>query len=393
MAVSDLVKIDATGYLYQDFPSFLAYYQQVYKDIYGQDVYLGNDSQDGQYVAIQAQAAFDTAVLGSSIFNSFSPVTAQGAGLARNVKINGITKRSPTNSTAEVVIVGTTGTVLTDAVAVDTLQQKWSIPNLTIPLSGTITVTATSVEQGAIQALPNTITGIFTPVRGWQTITNPDPATAGVPVESDAELRTRQQQSTSLPSQTVFDGTVGAVGNVSGVDKVRGYENDSDVTDANTLPPHSIAIVAQGGTDDDIAQAILVHKTPGTNTYGTTVVSKVDSHGMPIDIRFFRPTQATINVRVTIEPLTGFDLAFEDFIKQSIADFLNDLPIGSNIVITKLYPLAYLTGTANAAAGLTYNVVSIEISKNADPLGTTNVQLDFNEVGVCDPGTDVDVVT
>lgn len=393
MTITDLVYIDATGYHYASYPEFLAWRQQEFRTIYGADVYLGSDSQDGQWVAILAKADFDTAALGASTFNSFSPVTAQGLGLARNVKINGLTKRSATHSTAELVIVGTASTNLVDAIAIDTLQQKWAIPNTTIPFAGTITITATAVDIGAIAALPNTINGIFTPTRGWQTVNNPAAATLGVAVESDAELRSRQARSTANPSNTVFEGTMGAVLNVMDVVKAEGYENDTDATDLNTLPPHSISIVVEGGLDTDVAEAIRIHKTPGTNTYGTTTVATVDSRGMPLDINFYRPTQATINVEVTITPLGGFDSSFEDMIKVAIADYIDSIKIGGDVIITKLYPLAYLTGTENAAAGLTFNVVSIEISKNLDPLSNVNVELDFNEVAVCDPLTDVNVVT
>lgn len=390
MQISDLVYIDAAGYHYADFPTFLDWISGKYKDIYGQDVYLGSDSQDGQFMAVLAQAFFDTAAVGASTYNSFAPGGAQGAGLARLVKINGIKKRSPTFSTVELTLVGVAGTVLTNAIAQDTLKQKWSIPTTTIPGGGTITVTATAVDAGAIAALPNTITGIFTPTQGWQTVNNATAATEGTAVEGDAELRTRQSESTANPSLTVFEGTVGAVKNVSGVTKAEGYENDTGTTDANGIPAHKISIVAQGGTDDDIAAAIQVHKTPGTGTYGTTTVLVNDSHGMPININFYRPTQATIGAEVTLTTLPGWTTDYEALIKEAIAAAIVATKIGGSIVITKLYVIAYLVGTP--AYG-TFNVVSIRLKKNAGAYGTANIDLLFNEVAVCDPNTNVDIIT
>lgn len=394
MAVTDLANITSAGYFFADFPTFLAYIQGVYRSVYGSDIYLGDDSQDGQFTSILAQAIFDTAALGGSTYNSFSPATAQGVGLARNVKINGLEKRIATFSTADLVIVGVVGTPLINAIAVDTLQQQWNIPNLTIPSAGTITVTASASVLGSIQALPNTITGIFTPTNGWQTVNNPDAATAGAPVETDGQLRQRQQISTANPSLTVFEGTLGAVGNVAGVTSVQGYENDTGSTDANGLPHNSISIVVSGGTDADVASAIQIHKTPGTQTYGTTSVPTTDSHGMPLTINFYRPTTATIHVQVTITPFVSYNSNYAALIQQSIADYVVSIPIGGDVVITKMYSLAYLisNGVQNPA-GLTYNVVSIEIAKNGGSLATTDIQLDFNEITVCDPSTDVTVVT
>jgi uncharacterized phage protein gp47/JayE len=390
MLISDLDYIDATGYHYADFPTHLAWIQDAYKEIYGTDVYLGSDSQDGQFLALLAQAFYDTAALGASIYSSFSPTTAQGVGLSRVVKINGVNRRGATHSTVEVVLVGVAGTIITGGIAVDTLQQQWSIPTTTIPLSGTITVTATAVLIGSIAALPNTITGIFTPTQGWQTVNNPAGATLGIAVESDAELRTKQAASVANPSLTVLEGTIGAVSDTLNVTKVAGYENDTGATDGNGLPPHSISIVAQGGLDTDVARAIQVHKTPGTQTYGTTTVPLTDSHGMPININFYRPTQATIGVRVTLTPLTGWTADYEALIQEAVAAAVLLTPIGGSIIITKLYVIAYLVGTPAYGS---FNIVSIELKKNAGAFGTVDINLLFNEVAVCVPGTDVVIVT
>lgn len=398
MAISDLVFIDSTGYHYLDYPSFLTFIQNSYKGIYGADVYLGSDSQDGQFLAVLAQAFFDTAALGASVYNSFSPTGAQGVGLSRNVKINGLERDIATHSTVDLDIGGTTGTVLTNAIAIDTLQQQWSVPTTTIPLAGTITVTCMAVDIGAIQALPNTITGIFTPTNGWQTVNNPAAATPGAPVESDGELRTRQTISVANPSQTVFAGTMGAVGNVVGVTSFKGYENATGSTDSNGLPAHSIAVIALGGLDSDIAAAIQIHKTPGTQTDGTTTVDTFDSQGMPLAIKFYRPTNAVIHVLVTITPLVGYTSGYATLIQNAVAEFIAPAVgavIGGSIIITKLYAVAYLfasNGVQNPA-GLSYNIVSIEIAKNGGSLGTSDIALLFNEIPVCDPSTDVTVAT
>lgn len=390
MQISDLIFIDETGYHYADFPTILAWLQGQYQGVYGADVYLGNDSQDGQWIAIMAQAFFDVGAQGAATYNSFSPVTAQGAGLARVVKINGLEKRIPTNSTVELTLVGTANTVLTNCIAIDTLQQQWSIPTTTIPGPGTITVTATSITPGAIAALPNTVTGLFTPTQGWQSVNNANAATIGVGVEQDAALRERQAESVALPSLSVFEGTEAAVANVAGVTAVRGYENDGITTDSNGLPPSSISLVVLGGIDTAVAQAIQVTKGPGCKTFGTTNIPVVDSRGMPLTINFFRPTQATIGAQVTITELTGWDASTIALIQNALSAAIIATQLGGDIIITKLYLTAYLIGTPQYG---TYNIVSIELSKNGGGLGTSDIQLLFNEEAVCDPVANVSVIT
>lgn len=390
LAVTDLVWIDSTGYNYLDFPSFLQFFTEQYKGIYGDDVYLGPDSEDGQWVAVQAQAAYDTAALAAMTYASFSPVTAQGTGLARVVKINGLEKLVASNSTVDLVIVGTAGTPIADGIAIDSLQQKWLLPaSVLIPGPGTITVTATAELPGAINALPNTITSIFTPTLGWQTVNNPSAATAGSPVESDGTLRARQIVSTSLPALTVLEATIGAVENVPGVTQVKGYENDTGATDSNGIPAHTISLVVEGGTDVAAATAMRVKKTPGTRTFGTTSVALVDSKGMPITINFFRPDDAVIGARITIAELDGYSTDYAALIQTAVANAIKAVPIGGLVVLTKLFLVAYLPGTV--AAG-TFDVVSIELQENGGGFGTSNIQLLFKEIPRCVAGTDVVIV-
>src|SRR4051812_22366331 len=106
MEITDLVYIDDTGYHFADYPTFLAWIQGKYRDIYGADVYLESDSQDGQLLAVIAKGFYDVAALGASVYNSFSPVTAQGVGLSRNVKLNGLSRGIPTKSSVDLVVVG-----------------------------------------------------------------------------------------------------------------------------------------------------------------------------------------------------------------------------------------------------------------------------------------------
>lgn len=389
MNVTDLVYIDSTGYNFKDYPSFFNWLTAQYQAVYGADVYLGSDSQDGQWLAIVAQALYDTAAVGSKNYNSFSPATAQGIGLSRVVKINGVDRLIPTSSQVALVIIGIAGTPLVNAIAIDTLQQKWLIPTTTIPLSGTITITATAADPGAVNALPNTITGIFTPTQGWQSINNPAAATPGNPAETDAALRIRQTQSVALPAQTVFEATIGAVENVPGVTKTKGYENDTGTTDGNGIPAHSISIVVVGGNVNAIAAAIQENKTPGTRTFGTTSISTTDSRGMPLVINFYIATSATIAAQVTITHLAGWESSTNALIQAAVAAAIAAYGIGSTIVLTQLYAAAYLYGTPQAGS---FIVDTIELSKNGGGFFANNVVLGFNENPVCNPSTDVTII-
>lgn len=398
MTISDLAYIDAQGYHYADYPTFLAWIKNQYLSIYGSDIVIEAASQDGQFLAVLAQAFYDTAALGADTYNSFSPLTAQGVGLSRNVKINGISRNVPSFSTVVLTIVGTAGSVITNGIAIDALGQKWLLPStVTIPGGGTTTVTATAEFVGAVTAQANTITQIFTPTNGWQTVNNASEAIPGQAVETDAQLRIRQSQSTSLPALTPLESTVAAVQNVSEVTSCVGYENDTDSTDANTLPPHSICIVVAGSPNStEVAQAIQSKKTPGTRTYGPSPTSVVvyDTQGLPITIKYQPAIAASIQVQITINPLAGWSTDFETLIAAAVASLINDLAIGGAgnagfggfVYLSQIYPPAFLPGTPQAG---TYNIASIQLGKNGGGLSAANKAVGFDEKTVCDATTDI----
>lgn len=391
MDISTLIYIDATGYHVADYPTILAWLQDQYRGIYGADVYLEADSQDGQWIAVQAKAIFDSANVGASTYNSFSPVSAQGIGLSRVVKINGIQRESPTNSTVDVAVTGIAGTTITNGVIQDSLNQKWDLPaSVTIPGGGVITVTATAEDQGAISAAANTVTVIYTPTLGWQSVNNAADATVGVAVEKDAKLRQRQALSTGNPSVTVFDGTIGALANLTGVSAVRGYENDTNSTDGDGIPAHTISCVVLGGDAVEICQTIQIHKTPGCGTYGTTSETVFDPKGMPLLINFYRPTDAEIGVELTLTPYAGYTSDYTPLIAQAVASAIEAFGIGNDVLLTQLYVAAYLVGTP--AFG-TFDITVLELNKNSGGFSASNVTIAFNERPVCDPLTDVSITT
>jgi uncharacterized phage protein gp47/JayE len=381
MAISDLVYIDSTGYHYADYPTFLAYVQNEYRGIYGADIYLEPDSQDGQFLAIMARGFYDAAALGGSVYGSFSPASAQGVGLSRVVKINGISRKIPTKSTVDVTIVGTATTEIAGGVVIDTLNQKWDLPSsVIIPGGGEITVTATAQVEGNLSAAINTVTGIFTPTQGWQTVTNPTIAVPGQAVETDAELRARQVVSVALPALTVLDATVGALYNLTGVTEVRPYENDTGSADSNGVPAHSVEMIVSGGTISEIAQTIAFKKTPGTGTAGDISTVVYDSRGVPATIKFSRPTDVPIKVRITLAAKVGWVSAtYEPLIAAAVKAVADGFGIGNNVLITKLYQPAYLPG----AAGQTYDLTSIEIAKVPDAFGTVNIPITYKQDASC----------
>ena len=337
--------------------------------IYGNDIYLDNDSQDYQMICAFALMAYDVQQALLLAYNNISPATATGTGLDRVVALNGIRRAAASYSTCLVKLTGTAGTIVSNGIVQDSRGIQWRLPkSVTISNDGTATALATCTTIGRITAATGDINTIVTPTRGWTSVINDVPAIAGVNQETDSALRAKQRISTANPSNTVFEGTIGAIANVDGVVRYAAYENDTD-TERDGLPPHSITMVVDGGTDQDVAQAIYLHKTPGCYTNGDIEVN-VSGSLTDIPIRFYRPHYVEVVVTVSIKTLTGYTDATASQIKANIYDYINSLAIGETLYTPNLnapilsaldgQPSFYVTGlTASKKDGEPAEVIAI----------------------------------
>ncbi|KWH34217.1 hypothetical protein WL99_06375 [Burkholderia cepacia] len=384
--------IDANGITAPTYAEAFAFLQDQFRSIYGADTYLEPDSQDGQLLGVFAKAISDVNSVAIAIYRSFSPATAQGDALSSNVKINGIARKIASYSSADLVLIGQAGKTITNGAAKDTNGVQWMLPaTVTIPPSGTITVTATCATIGDVSARAGTINQIATPALGWQSVTNPADAAEGAPVEKDPVLRQRQTVSTALPSLTVLDGIIGAVANVPGVTRYVAYENDTSSTDANGIPSHSISLVVEGGDATAIANAIAAKKTPGAGTFGTTSIVVADIYGRPITISFFRPTGAPIGATVTIKALGGYTTQAGQQIQQAVSDYINGVQIGGGLSGSVEWGDA-LTAANSVGGGVTFKLSGLTLT-GPRGAGTPDVALLFNEAASCTPANVTLVVT
>jgi uncharacterized phage protein gp47/JayE len=275
------------------------------------------------------------------------------------------------------LLVGQVGTEIINGIVTDASNNRWLLPaSVVIPPAGQITATATAEALGAITALPNTITQITTPTRGWQTVTNPTAAAAGAPVETDAALRRRQAISTSLPSQTLLAGILGALRSIAGVTRAVVFENDTTVTDNRGIPARSLAAVVEGGLSGAIGEALLRRKTLGVNTFGSTVVNTIDDNGVDRAVRFSRPAIVPIDVEVTLTALPGYTTVVGDAIRAAVAARLNECAIGESSLLSRLWTSATLPGDSR---GTLFDITQIRQRRGANAFTAGNVVLVWNE--------------
>ena len=187
--------------------------------------------------------------------------------------------------------------------------------------------------------------------------------------ETDASVRARIRTSLAGRSTNSYDALLAGVLNARGIEDAKLYVNDTDATDANGIPAHSIAVVTKYGYTDAVAQAIFDHKPPGIGTYGSTTGTARDAGGNTYAIHFTRYTDRLVYIYPFISVLPGGDRAvIEAAAVPAIRRFLEKLTIGEALNIPQLYGVIY--GADPALAG-TFVVTDIQV---AEPGGSSVVR-------------------
>lgn len=374
--------IDDSGIHAPTYDQILTWLKSKYRSIYGDDVYLENDSLDGQWLGVLALQFSQVNGVCIQTYNSFNPKTAGTDALTRNVKINGIKRALPTYSTVDVIIGGSPGTAIKNASVGDTNNNKWILPALiTIPPSGEITVTARSEKAGAIFATVGSVTKILTPTRGWSSVSNANTSSMGQDIENNARLRQRQSLSVANSSMSQTEAIRGVLLELNNVTRCKTFENKTDTADENGLPPKSVCIVVSGGDGQEIAKIMHIKKSMGCAWYGNTSVTIMNSYGDPCEVSFYRPDIKNISFHMQITTSESYSADTADSIAENLASYVNELDIGDKILLNKLYGPANLYGTAQSK---TYEIESLTIQVDGMDIAG-DYTLPFGCVAFCDP--------
>lgn len=353
---------------------------------------LDPSTPDGLKLASDSEVWSILDEAGQQAYNSKDPAKAKGYDLDVISALTGTFRSLGTPSTVTLTLSGVAGTVIIAGQRVESSENgtRWATnANCTIGSGGIVTVAATCLTLGAIQASPATITKIVDTVGGWQAATNTLAAISGTDKQTDQQLRIERAKSVGRPGNNQIDSMLGEVFAVNGVRRCKIYENDTGVTDANGLPEHSLAVIADGGTDDAVAMAIYLKKNPGCFLHqaGTpvavTVVSPVYQQNTK-EIKFSRPIDANMTVAVSVKSDGSLPSNAADLITQAILDYaagdfvaaqcgysVMGFDIGEEVPFSRLYaPVMQVLGQYG-------NSYITALTLNG---GTANIPVAFNQL-------------
>lgn len=435
--------VDSTGFVQKTLTQIIADLQSGYRTVYGATVNIASRSRIGQRIALFAGALAEVWELGETLYNALDPDSATGLALDFVLKLNGLTRKPASSSTVTLTLTGTPTTLVATGkrAAVPATAAKFALnasatiasvsawaPSTVTSVgqrvtnggnvyqatavtgdaktaasggpagtgagitdnhvtwmflgagTGAVDAAATATTTGAVQGFAGTITTIDTPVSGWAGVTNVLDASAGQDAETDPAARRRRELSFAGQALSPLEAVRTAVLAVPGVTSCTIFENYSDITNADGVPPKSFETLVVGGADAAIQQAIYSKRPGGIQAYGTTSGTVFDSAGNPHTIAFSRPTQVNIYVAIVglvYDPAT-YPVNGNVQVQDSVPTRQNQQPVGKDVVASNI-----AAGIFQDVAGV-IDVPTVYIGTAPSPASSTTVPITSRQEAVFD---------
>lgn len=334
-----MLEISNTGLVTERLDAILTRLSQSMRDIYGQDINLNADTQDGQFIGILSQGIADFNEVLAGVYAMSDPTTAVGRWLDIQLKYVGLERNRATFSYLnDVQFTVVNNTIIPEGYTlIDENGTEWTTTNTATSTGTSLVMQLRSVEVGAFHLAASKLLTPKTIVLGVQAVTTTSDSVLGKTQESDAEALARFLRSYTINNLDEREGLEGALLALTDVRDAKVHENYTSATDANGVEAHSINPVVIGGLSEDIALQILRKKAVGCGLQGVQSVT-LFYEGLDRIVKFDRSTAINIDVKITVVRSSAA-IAVD---QQAIIDALqsSSFMIAEDVVAGSLYAIA-----------------------------------------------------
>ena len=379
--MADYQYITPLGVILPDTADIRASVEAEWREALGADIDLSPDTPQGVLVTAEVEARDAVVRNNAEVANQINPDLAGGVWLDAIWALTRGKRRPATRSQLTgVQLAGRPRTIIPagSRAAVDPSGDLFETTDAVILDSeGKASVNMRSVDLGPIPAPVNKLSRVASSVLGWETVNNPSSATIGSLQESDIAARRRRRQTLALQGVALPEAITSRLYAVEGVRSVAFRENVTSAAatiDGILIGPHSIYVCVQGGTDTDVAQALLETKSLGAGWTGTTTVSLTEPFsGQAYAVKFQRPTAVTVSVRVTarfngVDAQSIIPLALQRYADGEL-EGQDGFIIGSDVTtfeisgaINQVEPRIFVTNVELSTDGINYASATVPIA-------------------------------
>ncbi len=357
----------------------------------GSDFGIAPEDVAGQFngiVARQLGIAWENL---EAAYEGFDPDAAEGRLLEMLAKLTGTFRNGDTPSEVVLTCDLDIGTELIPnehyAAIEDHTDIRWTPSPTLYPsnyvavVGGAQPVTFISELLGPIDGFAGTINVIATPLVGWNSVVNPVDAELGLNVDTDPGFRLRRERELAAIGSSTVRGIAAKVSKAffAQLQTLTVYENDTDTTDVNGVPPHSVEVLIFDGdvptiVDNALAQVIFDSKAGGIQSYGTTTaqaIALVNGVEVSKPVKFTRAEQLLVYLEIDITKKTLY--VGDVKAAESIAISANARFGPGNTVVASI-----LEGFAADLAGV-FDVTAVRLGLAPSPVGTVNIPVNIRQ--------------
>lgn len=280
-----------------------------YRAALGDDLDVSDSTPQGLLIAAETAARMTVLRNNAAVANQINPDIAGGIFLDAIAALTRLSRAAATPSLLRsVALTGVPGTIIpagSVALVGANGPEFASISEVTLDAGGAATVDFQAIETGATAVAIGALDTIGpAAVLGWETVSNPTAAEVGQAQQSDLSFRALRRNTLALQGVSLVEAITSALHAIEGVKSLAFRENvtSSPATiDGILLAAHSVWACVDGGSDADIAGALLDNKSLGAGWNGATSVGIVEpSSGQTYTVQFDRPVEIAFQARVTV---------------------------------------------------------------------------------------------
>ena len=347
--------INDNGFKFPTFLDFLNIMNELGKMQFGEDFYIDNKTNLGQWFEMFCYTLEGQSKLFQTIYNNLSIYTMKGVMLDKYGSNFNVGRLTDTYAYATVEVTGVPFAIIMKGYKVKSKQGRFysTVTNIELDSTGHGLGQVIAEDSGVAGNVGiNMITEKVTPNEQVYTITNITSASGGADIESDIDYRARLLQFFLGSENGSVNGIRKAMLSLPQVKDCKVFENNGMFDDPATgLKPGQIAVIINGLIDEVLAYKLFNTRSAGVCTTGNTEIEVVSDSGAYVTERFYSAEEKPLYIKVSDITLANSEAVdIQGQIKQSLLTRLGQYSsLGNKVNFEKVQACVYILEDINEA--------------------------------------------
>ena len=340
--------VNDNGFKFPTFLDFLSIMNELGKMQFGEDFYIDNKTNLGQWFEMFCYTLEGQSKLFQTIYNNLSIYTMKGVMLDKYGSNFNVGRLRDTYAYATVEVTGVPFAIIMKGYKVKSKPGRFytTVTNIELDSTGSGLGQVIAEDSGVAGNIGiSMITEKVTPNEQVYTITNITSASGGADIESDIDYRARLLQFFLGAENGSVNGIRRAMLSLPQVKDCKVFENNDMFDDPVTgLKPGQIAVIINGLIDEVLAYKLFNTRSAGVCTTGNTEIEVVSDSGAYVTERFYSAEEKPLYIKVSDISLANSEAVdIQGQIKQSLLTRLGQYSsIGNKVNFEKVQACVYI---------------------------------------------------